>query len=104
MDGAVVVGKGTKVVNSVLRGPLIIGENCRIEDSYIGPFTSIYYEVEIKQSEIEHSIVMERSVIREAGGRIESSLVGKHVCIGRAPARPRALRFMVGDYSHIELA
>jgi len=103
VDGPVVVGKGSKIIKSVLRGPLVIGENCHIEESYIGPFTSLYDEVEIIRSEIEHSIVLQRSVIADAGGRIESSLLGKDVRITRAPAVPRALRFMVGDSSQIEI-
>src|SRR2546426_40443 len=57
--GKVVVEDGARIVNSTVRGPAIIGEQTRIENSYIGPFTSIYYGVEIIGSEIEHSIVLE---------------------------------------------
>jgi glucose-1-phosphate thymidylyltransferase len=103
IDGRVVTGKGSKIVNSVLRGPLIIGENARIVDSYIGPFTSVNYNVEIKGSEVEHSIILEDSRITDVGGRIEGSLVGKNVVIEKHGTRPRAYRLMVGDYSRIEL-
>jgi glucose-1-phosphate thymidylyltransferase len=41
IEGRVEVGKGTKVLNSVVRGPSVIGENCLIENSYIGPYTSV---------------------------------------------------------------
>jgi glucose-1-phosphate thymidylyltransferase len=102
-DGKVVVGKGARIENSVLRGPLIIGENTRIVNSYIGPFTSIYYDCEISGSEIEHSIILERSRIVNIGARIESSLVGKNVVIEKHIQRPKACSFMVGDYSHIVL-
>ena len=103
MDGKVVLEKGSTVVNSVLRGPLIIGERSRIADAYIGPFTSIYYDVELRSSEIEHSIVLENSKILDVRGRIESSLVGKNVVIERDDKPPKAYRFMVGDYSRIRL-
>jgi glucose-1-phosphate thymidylyltransferase len=103
VDGKVAVGKGCEVVNSVLRGPLVIGENTRVTNSYIGPFTSIYYDCEIQGSEIEHSIILERSRIIDVGARIESSLVGKNVVIEKHAQRPRACSFMVGDYSHIVL-
>jgi glucose-1-phosphate thymidylyltransferase len=103
IDGRVVIAKGSTVKGSVLRGPLIIGENTTIIDSYIGPFTSINYNVEIRGSEIEHSIVLEDSRILGVGGRIEGSLVGKNVVIEKQSAKPRAYRFMVGDYSRIEL-
>ena len=103
VDGKVVIEKGSTVANSVLRGPLVVGEGSRIADSYIGPFTSISYGVEIRGSEIEHSIVLENSRIIDVRGRIESSLVGKNVTIERHSAPPKANRFMVGDYSRIEL-
>jgi glucose-1-phosphate thymidylyltransferase len=103
VDGCVVVEKGAKITDCTLRGPLIIGEGATIADSYIGPFTSINYGVEIRGSEIEHSIVLENSRIAHVGGRIESSLVGKNVVIERRAQPPKAYRFMVGDYGKIEL-
>ena len=103
VDGIVVVGKGSKITNCTLRGPLIIGEGATITDSYIGPFTSINYGVEIAGSEIEHSIVLENSRITNVRGRIESSLVGKNVVIEKRAKPPKAYRFMVGDYGQIEL-
>ncbi|MFZ1947770.1 MAG: glucose-1-phosphate thymidylyltransferase [bacterium] len=103
VDGKVILEKGCQVVNSVLRGPLVIGERSRIVDSYVGPFTSVYYDVEIRGSEIEHSIVLEGSRIVDVRGRIESSLVGKNVVIERHDQPPKANRFMVGDYSRIQL-
>ena len=39
--GKVIVETGRKIINSVVRGPAIIGEGCVIEDAYVGPFSSI---------------------------------------------------------------
>jgi glucose-1-phosphate thymidylyltransferase len=103
VDGKVVLEKGASVVGSVLRGPLIIGERSRIVDAYIGPFTSVYYDVHLKGCEIEHSIVLENSSILDVRGRIESSLVGKNVVIERHSQPPKANRFMIGDYSRVQL-
>jgi glucose-1-phosphate thymidylyltransferase len=102
--GKVVIEAGAHILNSVVRGPAIIGERTRIENSYIGPFTSIYYGVEIRNSEIEHSIVLENSKILDAPVRIEDSLIGKEVLIHRTPAMPKALRLMLGDHSEVDLA
>ncbi|MBI2251648.1 MAG: glucose-1-phosphate thymidylyltransferase [Armatimonadetes bacterium] len=44
ITGKAIIEKGVKIKNSVIRGPVIIGENSRIINSYIGPFTSIYYD------------------------------------------------------------
>lgn len=103
VDGKVVIGEGTTIENSVLRGPLVIGEKTAIVDSYIGPFTSVNYECEIRGSEIEHSIILENSRILDVSGRIESSLVGKNCVIERHSRLPKAYKFMVGDNSRIEL-
>jgi glucose-1-phosphate thymidylyltransferase len=103
VEGQVVVGPGTKVVRSVLRGPLVIGEDCMIVDAFVGPFTSISDGVTVRGSEIEHSIILKSSSILDLESRIESSLIGKDVRITRASGRPRASRFMVGDSSEIEV-
>jgi glucose-1-phosphate thymidylyltransferase len=103
VDGKVVVDEGAVVVESVLRGPLIIGRNTRIARSYVGPFTSVYHDVTIEDSEIEHSIVLEHSRIVNLGSRMERSLVGKDVEIVRSGTAPKAFRFMVGDASRIEV-
>jgi glucose-1-phosphate thymidylyltransferase len=101
--GRVVIEKGAEVVDSVIRGPAIIGEGTRIVNSYVGPFTSIYHGVEIRNSEVEHSIILENSKILDAPSRIEDSLIGKDVVIRRTAVMPKALRFMLGDHSEVDL-
>lgn len=103
IDGRVVVEEGAEVAGSVLRGPCIIGRGSRIINSYIGPFTSIYHGVLVEESEIEHSIVLENSVIRRIPGRIEDSLIGKNVEITHYRNRPKSFRFVVGDNSKVGL-
>lgn len=103
IDGRVVVEKGTQVLNSVIRGPAIVGEGCKIENSYIGPFTSIYNRVKITSSEVEHSIILEDSCITDIGARIEDSLIGKNVMVAKDNGRPRAYRFMLGDNSDVSV-
>ena len=101
LTGKVTVEKGAEIINSVIRGPAIIGEETRIVDSYVGPFTSIYDHVEIESSEIEHSIVMEHSRIIAIDQRIEDSLIGCSVEVTRSPLKPRAYKLTLGDYSKV---
>jgi glucose-1-phosphate thymidylyltransferase len=103
IEGEVVIGAGSVVRESVLRGPLIVGQGCRIEGSYVGPFTAIYDGVTIRNSELEHSIVLERCQIRDIPVRIEASLIGKDVRIQRSQRKPTAYRFMVGDSSLVDV-
>jgi len=99
VNGKVTVEEGAEVINSVIRGPAIIGEHSRVVNSYIGPFTSIYHHVLIENSEIEHSIVLEHSKIVDIPHRIEDSLIGRNVEITRSPIKPKAHKLMLGDYS-----
>jgi glucose-1-phosphate thymidylyltransferase len=103
VDGRVVIGAGTKIANSVVRGPAIIGSNCLIKNSYVGPYTSIYNDVKLLCSEIEHSIVLENSCIEEIGSRIEDSLIGKSVVVSKGNKMPKAYRFMLGDNSEVSV-
>lgn len=103
LDGKVIVEKGATLKNCTVRGPAIIGENTHIDDAYIGPYTSIYHGCVVRNAELEHSIVLENSVIEDVDGKIESSLIGKECRIGRSPLRPRAFKLMIGDHSRVEL-
>ena len=102
VEGRVVIQPGAEVRASTIRGPAIIGEGTRVEESFVGPFTSIYYNCEIIRSEIEHSVVLEKSRIVDMA-RIEDSLVGKEVEVVRSRARPHAHRLMLGDHSRVDL-
>ena len=104
VEGRVSIGPGTVVERSRLRGPLIVGAGARIVDSYIGPFTAIADGVTIVHSEIEHSIVLEKSRIENVPSRIESSLIGRDVVVCATDVRPRTHRLMLGDSSRVELA
>ena len=103
VDSRVIIEKGAEVINSVIRGPAIIGEHSRIINAYIGPFTSIYHHVVIENAEVSRSIILEHSQIRDLDQRIEDSLIGRHVIIQRSPIRPRAYKFTLGDHSQLGL-
>ena len=101
LDGRVVVEAGATVRNSILRGPLVIGKNARIIDSFIGPFTAIGDGCEVVNSEIEHSVIMQSSRIIDIK-RLEDSLIGREAEVIRSQKRPRALRLMIGDHCQID--
>ena len=37
----VVIEQGAEIINSVIRGPVVIGTGTRIVNSYVGPYTAI---------------------------------------------------------------
>jgi len=103
VDGVVVIGKGSRVTGSVLRGPLIIGEDCVIENATIGSYTSIHNRVTIQGSKVEHSILLEGSRLIGLDRWVESSLLGKDVEIIRSGGPNDSYRFLVGDLGRIEV-
>jgi glucose-1-phosphate thymidylyltransferase len=69
--------KGTQIINSEIRGPVIIGSGCRIEESFIGPFTSIGDGVTVFRSEIENSILLNECELIDFGPRLDKSIIGR---------------------------
>lgn len=99
--GRVIIEPGARLERSTVRGPAIIGARARLTDAYIGPYTAIGEDCVIDDAEVEHSILLVGSSVRGLHGRMESSLLGRDVAIGRSVGQPRAFRFMVGDNSEI---
>jgi len=103
IEGRVVVEAGARLERATVRGPAVIGAGSTITDAYIGPYTAIAENVTIEHAELEHSIVLSGSTVRDLDGRIEASLIGKNARIARSPAIPRAHRFVIGDNSEISI-
>jgi glucose-1-phosphate thymidylyltransferase len=103
IDHLVTVERGAEIINSVVRGPAIIGEDARLINSYIGPFTSIYHNTIVENSEIEHSIVLDHSRIVNVPSRIEDSIIGRDVEVTYSPIKPKAYKMTLGDHSRVGL-
>ena len=86
----------------MVRGPAIIGRNTILRGSYVGPYTSIYHDCVVTDSEVEHSIVLAHSTITGVP-HLMDSLIGKRVQLTRAGRKPRANRVMLGDHSVVEI-
>jgi len=102
--GRVQIGQNTRVVNSTIRGPVVIGDNCHIENCFIGPYSSIADGATLIHVDLEHSVLLQGAKVIDIQQRIVDSLIGQRAQIKEAPQHPKALRFMIGDDSHMELA
>jgi glucose-1-phosphate thymidylyltransferase len=103
IQGRVQIGEGTILERgSVVRGPVIIGRDCRISNSYIGPYTSIGDCCEISNSEIQGSIVMDATKI-DIKRSIVDSLIGANAKILESAQKPNGYRFVVGDSSEVRV-
>jgi len=101
IGGRVVIEPGARLERSSVRGPAVVGAGARLVDAYIGPYTAVGPRCVIENAEVENSILLEGASVRGLAGRMESSLLGRNVTVGRDHRQPRAYRFMVGDNSEI---
>ncbi len=103
VDSRVTLQSGARVINSVIRGPAVIGENTLIENSYVGPFTSIYHHVTIQNSEVVRCIILEQSSVIDMDIVLRDSLIGRKATIRRDGTRPSGLKMNLADHSTISL-
>jgi glucose-1-phosphate thymidylyltransferase len=103
VEGRVVIEPGARLERSTVRGPAVIGAGTRLVDAYIGPYSAIGEDVTVERAELEYSIVLSGSSVRDLEGRIEASLIGRNVAIRRSPVLPKAYRFVAGDNAEIEI-
>jgi len=102
VEGRVTIEEGARVKDSVIRSPAIIGRNCLIKNSFIGPYTSVDEGSQIIDSNVEYCVILREAVIRDID-RLEESLIGRYAKIIKKEGRRRALRLNVGDYSEVYL-
>jgi glucose-1-phosphate thymidylyltransferase len=101
LNGRVKIEEGARVVNSVIRGPCIIGRDCLIEDSFIGPYTSIGDNTKILNSNVEHCVILENSLIKDVD-RLQDSLIGRNARVFKNQ-RNRGMKLHIGDFSEVEI-
>ena len=101
--GRVQIGERSRIINCTIRGPVVIGSDCHLENCFIGPYSSIADNVTLIDTDLEHSVVLENAKIVGIHQRIIDSVIGQRAQLTIAPRRPKALRFMIGDDCHIEL-
>ena len=100
VNGRVSLGAGSRVVRSTIRGPAVIGEGCLIQDSFIGPFTSIGDHSRVENSVIEHSVLLAGVTLSQVD-RLEDSLLGRNARVARHN-RHRSLQLLLGDDAVVE--
>ncbi len=101
LDRRVIVERGAKISNSTIHGPTIIGEDCVIENSYVGPYTSIHHHTRVSNCEIERSIILEHCNICDLGVRLHGSLIGRNATVQKKDDLPKALTLNIGDHSNV---
>jgi glucose-1-phosphate thymidylyltransferase len=101
VDGRVRVEPSAKIINSTVRGPSVIGKDVLIENSHVGPYTSVGDGTQILSSTVDYCVIQENVTIKDIE-RLEESLIGKNARVTRNQ-RNRTMRLHMGDYSEVEV-
>lgn len=105
IEGRVYFEDGAVVEDSLIRGPAIIGADCTVRDSFVGPFTSIGEGSTLEGVEVANTIIMPRCRIESVPMRIDSSVLGEEAKLtlnGKMPCS--GSQFVLGDHSQISLS
>jgi len=100
--GRVQIGEGTKLENSLVRGPILIAANCRIKNSLIQPFTNIRAGTVIEDSSLEHSVILENCQILKIE-HLADSVIGRNTVLAGQGKSPEKIKMFTGDDCKVEL-
>lgn len=104
VEGVVEIGQGTRVGgNTLIRGPVSIGEYCLIKNSYIGPFTSLGNKTELHGANIENSLVFEDASIVTAQKIVDSVIGAGSTISSKNFEMPEGNKIVVGENSTLAI-
>ncbi len=101
IQGRVVIGDGAVLERVRLRGPLLIGPGCHIQDAYIGPYTSIGEGAVIAGASVENSILLPGCRLSGPTFHLEDCLLGRGAAVEVKPGRTTTL--LVGDDGRLQI-
>ena len=96
------IGEGTKLENSLVRGPVFIAANCQIKNSRIKPFTNIRTGTVVEDSSLENSVILENCQILKIE-RLADSIIGRNTVLAGRGKSLGKLRLFIGDDCKVEL-
>lgn len=100
--GKVCLHAGARVERSIIRGPAIIAEGTSIQDSFIGPYTSVGPDCVIDRSRIEHCVLLAGTHLIGID-RLEDSVIGRNSRVTKGRDAHPSLRLMIGDDCEVSL-
>jgi glucose-1-phosphate thymidylyltransferase len=104
IQGPAVIHPTAVIRSTLVRGPAVIGPGVRLDDVYVGPYTSIGEDVVIEGAEIEHSLVLAGAEVRYPGVRLTTSIIGPRARLVRDFHLPRGMRVAVGADAVVALS
>lgn len=103
IEGPVGVETGTRVSDSHLIGPCLIGRNCIIADAVIGPDVAIDDGCEIIETRLRNCVVQRNTQVRHVAAGLVDSVIGEHVEVQGRPGDGDGppLSLLLGDMARM---
>lgn len=95
------VGINVKLENCILKGPVIIGDNCTIKNSKIGPYCSIQDGSILMDCTLESSIFLKNTKIINVKPPLSNCIFGQNTTLKDIAGDMKNPQFILGDYSYI---
>ena len=92
----IIVGENTKMINTVIKGPCVIGENCLLENSVLERNTSVQTNSVVSNSHISNSILM-NNVNISGLKMMKNSIIGAGCNIKSQGSSNTSVRLILGS-------
>jgi len=99
--GRVMLDRDARIERSEVRGPTVVGAGTVIQDAFVGPYTSIGRQCLVRNTALQHCVVLDGASI-DGSERLEDSVLGRNAVV-RQDGQRRPLRLMIGDDAEVLL-
>ncbi len=100
VTGRVRLGRGSRVINSTVRGPIVVGENVLVEIRSSVLLPPLEAAAGLSRLCWKHCVLLENARIEQID-RLEDSLIGKNSVVLKDDKVHQAYRLMIGDDSEV---
>lgn len=99
--GQSIIGPDTIMEQCTIHHPVLIGKGCKLIRATIGPYVSIEDHVTIDSCQIENSILLKGTHLKQISFKIKNSIFGRNVHVSNDFSSKPPGQFILGDSSSI---
>ena len=98
----VIVEEGACIKRSEVRGPAVIGAGTVVEEAFVGPYTSVGRDCTIKNSALEHCVVLDGVRLKDVR-QMKDSILGRNAVVRSFNGNPQRIGLVIGDDAEVLL-
>ncbi len=98
----VIVEEGACIKRSEVRGPTVSGARTVVEEAFVGPYTSVGRDCTIKNSALEHCVVLDGVRLKDVR-QMKDSILGRNAVVRSSNGNHQGLGLLIGDDAEVLL-